>query len=176
MTNITRITIAALAVAGLAAAGCTPTARKGSAGRASQSQPYDFQKEGKVPPVEQKAQEPDVVETPVTEPEIDVEEAEAPVDTTPPAPTPKATHIDGFRVQVFASAGRDIAEGARRLAEARLHASAYVEEGAGLFKVRVGNCRTREQAEKLLEKCRSGNYPDAWIVATKIEVPMGTEN
>lgn len=165
---------AATSVLLLLAAACAPTAsqKAARAKRATESQPYDFEKEGTIPPVDERTEEPDVVETPVTDSDLEVEEAEAPPDTVQPeAAKPVAAMVDGFRVQVFASSGADVAEGARRLAEARLGVPAYVEMVDGLYKVRVGDCRTREEAETLLARCRAGDYKDAWIVECPVRAP-----
>jgi cell division protein FtsN len=179
MKHLSCILITALALAAMVATACTPVS-KGTRGdaprRASESKPYDFKSEGDIPPPPRGVEEAaDVEETPVREPDLEVEEAEPPAPPPAEAATPDAVRIDGYRIQVFASASPDVAEGARRTAQARTGKSAYVTHEDGLYKVRIGNCRTRADAEKLLEKVRSGYYADAWIVETKIEVPMGTE-
>jgi len=37
------------------------------------------------------------------------------------------------------------------------------------YKIRVGNCTTREEAEKLLERAIELNYRDAWIIRTSVK-------
>lgn len=37
------------------------------------------------------------------------------------------------------------------------------------YKIRVGNCTTREEAEKLLERAIDLNYRDAWIIRTPVK-------
>lgn len=175
MRHSIHILLVLTVAAALAMPACAPASKTKPPPRAGESDPYDFRDEGQIPPRRDLPQEPDVVETPIEEADLVVEEADAPPDTATAAPTPEAVYIDGFRVQVFASGSRDVAEGARRTALARTGQSAYIAHEDGLYKVRVGNCRTRAQAEKLLEKVRSGYYKDAWIVATRIEVPPGTE-
>jgi len=137
-------------------------------GGGAEQTPYDFQKEGQVPPVEKAEvrEEPDVEEMPLEEPTIEVREAEAKVDTTA-RPEPPTT-VDGFRVQLFASVSRDTAENARKAAEERLGMRAYVDLVEGMYKVRVGDCRTREQAETVLRRCQERYYQDAWIVACPV--------
>jgi cell division septation protein DedD len=116
---------------------------------------------------------------PVTEEGLEVEEAEAPPDTVRrpvPTPTPTAAAqntVDGFRVQVFASQSQEVAEAARRTAQARLGVPAYSELADGVYKVRVGDCLTRETAETLLSTCRAVYYKDAWIVESKVLTPAG---
>jgi hypothetical protein len=155
----------ALIAAVLAGAGCGGSQ---STGGGSDKTPYDFQKEGQVPPLEEAQihEEPDVEEMPLEEVDLEVREAEAKVDTTA-RPEPPAT-IDGFRVQVFASVSRDTAENARKAAEERLGMRAYVDFVDAMYKVRVGDCRTREAAETVLRRCQESVYKDAWIVACPV--------
>jgi len=167
----------ALALFAAAFASCAPASQQ-RAKRGSQSQPYDFEKEGQIPPAPKNVkEEADVEEMPVIEDTIEVEDAEAPPDTAPKPTSPPAgaapKTVDGFRVQVFASQSQDVAEAARRTAAARLGIPAYLEFVDGLYKVRVGDCRTREEAEGVLATCRSVFYKDAWIVETQVRAPSG---
>jgi cell division septation protein DedD len=164
-----------VALCAVTATSCAPASQQ-RAKRGTQSNPYDFEKEGQIPPAPANVkEEADVEEMPVTADTIEVEDAEAPPDTaarpsTPPAATPTKT-VGGFRVQVFASQSQDVAEAARRTAQARLGIPAYIELADSLYKVRVGDCRTREEAEVVLKTCRSVFYKDAWIVETQVKAP-----
>jgi len=152
------------------AAGCTPAKRTGTS-RAASSAPYDFKKEGTIPPVapEKRASEdPDVEEVAIEETPLEIEEADAPIDTTRSEPV--RTMMEGFRVQVFATGAEDVANTARYAAEARLGVEAHVEVVDGIYKVRVGDCKTREDAEVLLARCQEGFYKDAWIVECMVYV------
>jgi len=141
-----------------------------STGGGTEKGDYDFRTEGKVPPLAEAEvdEAPDVEEMPLEEGEVDVREAEAKVDSTT-RPEPPTT-IPGFRVQIFASVSFDTAEGARKAAETRLGIPAYVEKADGMFKVRVGDCLTRGDAEAVLKRCREGFYKDAWIVETPVRL------
>jgi hypothetical protein len=168
MTRSTPLCVA-VALLGAAALACTPARKQGAAPeRASEAQPYDFEKEGKIPPpsAAPAPEAADVEEEVVEETPLEVEEFEAPVDTTLDAPPPKT--IDGFRVQVFVSVTEQVAEGARRAAEERLGVPAYVEWLEGMYKVRVGDCATREEATVLLRRCRETYYSDAYIVEAQV--------
>jgi len=77
---------------------------------------------------------------------------------------------DGFRVQVFASSDREIAENARMVATQRLRLPGYLDLEAGVYKVRVGDFVTRADADKALPTVRAADYADAWIVASKVVV------
>lgn len=147
------------------------TAKPRPVERASNDKPYDFKSEGTIPPLkpDDAPNEPDIEERSVTESAIDVSDAEAPApDTTRAAPPPtQETLIDGFRVQVFATADRDIAENASKVAEEQLGLPAYVELDSGMYKVRAGDFATRPEADQALAAVRR-HYADAWVVASKI--------
>jgi hypothetical protein len=158
---------------GCASAPAKGPAKKTSVERASQDKPYDFRAEGEIPPLPADAtNEPDVQEIGVkSDSAIDVAEADAPPVTTP-APVATSTLVDGFRVQVFASADRDVAENASRAAQERLGLPSYLDLDGGVYKVRVGDFVTRAEADKALAGVRK-HYADAWVVATKVRTTPG---
>ncbi len=134
--------------------------------------PYDFRQEGKIPPPASDAPvEADVVEIPLADSSLDVTEAEAPPPDTLQAPVVPDSTVEGFRVQVFASSDRQVAEGAASVAEERLGVKAYVDLDGGMYKVRVGDYRTRRDAEAAMATMRKHYYPDAWIVPGMVRVP-----
>jgi cell division septation protein DedD len=77
---------------------------------------------------------------------------------------------DGYRVQIFAGASEENARGLAREAESLLSVSAYVHYTDGYWKVRVGNCSTRAEAETLRNRARNAGYADCWIAADTIEL------
>lgn len=101
-----------------------------------------------------------------------------PVDTgkAVPQPAPKESlatavpkTVPGFRVQVFASTSQVNAE--RVLEEARitLGEKTYLEFIAPLYKVRVGNCLTQQEALSLKDRAVEKGYQAAFVVETDIE-------
>jgi cell division septation protein DedD len=173
MKHVFLTMIAATASAWLVGCASAPSspgrpARPASVERASESKPYDFRSEGKIPPLSPSdaPNEPDVEEMGIVETPIEASDAEAP-PRTEPVTEPADTLVDGFRVQVFASADRDIAENAARGAQERLGLASYVELDGGMYKVRVGDFAARPEADRALAGVRS-HYPDAWIVPSKV--------
>lgn len=161
------IAVACVAFAGCASAPPSGTPSKAApVSRATDTKPYDFRSEGKIPPLTDVANEPDIEEIGITESAIDVTEAEAPPDTVRQS-APRDTLIDGFRAQVFATADREIAENAARVATERLGLPSYVELNGGVYKVRVGDFATRPEADEALAAIRR-QYTDAWVVPSKI--------
>ena len=171
--RLCRIVCAVVALVALGACASTaPTAHKAPTARSSDAAPYDFKREGQVPPVTpaDSRAEADVEEMPMTQEGIEVSEAEAPPADSTRAPVAADTTADGFRVQVFASSDREVAENARGVAAQRLRLPGYLDLEAGVYKVRVGNFVTRADADKALATIRAADYADAWIVASKVVV------
>jgi hypothetical protein len=81
---------------------------------------------------------------------------------------------EGFRVEIFFSSGSKSREEALRKKTEFLRSfpeeTAYMSFQSPNFKVRVGDCRTKNEALKLKEKIRY-NYPNAFIVTDMIQFP-----
>ncbi|MCK4597292.1 SPOR domain-containing protein, partial [bacterium] len=77
----------------------------------------------------------------------------------------------GYRVQIFL--GDDLREASRMMADARskFEEQVYLEYDAPYYKVRVGDCQTESDGEKLLKIARRFGYQEAWLVYTVISVP-----
>jgi len=140
------------------------------------------------PPIEEVASAPPVVPPPVVpttvseEPVLPsipaaAEVAAAPEPTPPPiaamVPTPAAPaapqgSVYGFRVQIFASSteknAMKIVDDARVAFGGRI----YIEHLAPYFKVRIGDCLTKEDAQVLKDKAVSQGYRGAFVVETMI--------
>jgi cell division septation protein DedD len=102
-----------------------------------------------------------------------------PPDPNPPAgavatgegwvtPAP-ASQTPGYRVQIFASSDRARAESAAADARQRFVEPVYIEFEAPLYKVRVGDCATRHEADTLKEKAGTQGYDGAWVAETPIQ-------
>ncbi len=162
---------------GLFAAGCASaprhTAKKPAPG--TETGAYDFRSEGTIPQAgaDEAAVVADVEEIPLAGDTLDVREAEAPPPDTLKTPAPVDSTADGFRIQVFATADRDVAQGAAGVASERLGLPAYTDLEGGVYKVRVGDYVDRGVAEEALATVRSHYYPDAWIVPARVRVPRG---
>ena len=165
--SVILITIVAVMTVGCTAATQRPTT-------APDDKPYRFESDGQVPP-------PNVASMRAEVDRVDVFE-EAPVESgalvVEGVETVEDLRVEdvadsggaGFRVQVFASGDPDAAKGLEGEVEARLGVAAYVEHLDGMYKVRVGDCRTRAEAEALRRRCWLAGYGDAWIVASRINV------
>lgn len=175
---------------------CAPKQEQ-AAQRATKENPYEFEKEGTIPPLKEGDVRPetDFEEIPVEENDIVGEDFEAPRDTSragsaagagtapPPKPGGAPAGVAGkdgavltpvFRVQIVALESEMSAQDAQRTAESRLKPlPVYIEWVDGMYKVRVGDCQTRPEAEKVLRRCRESGYPDAWIVTSALRARAG---
>lgn len=79
--------------------------------------------------------------------------------------------VDGFRIQVSAVSYKDNADRIADEVRDRLAGyGVYVEYINDLYKVRVGDCSTRSEAESLRSKLVNLGYDDAWIVKSKVKI------
>ena len=169
---ISRLLIAVCIVVLVGACTARPPAQKPAA--ATKDEPYDFKSEGNIPPLKEAdvVREADFEEVPVTEEEVlgeDVEiSAEESVDAVHES---EFVQVAGFRVQVFATGSEETAEAVREAAERKLGLPVYSEIVEGLYKVRIGDCVSREAAEALLQSCQAAGYGDAWIVEAMVQAP-----
>ncbi|NNE08378.1 MAG: SPOR domain-containing protein [Gemmatimonadetes bacterium] len=80
----------------------------------------------------------------------------------------QTTYISGYRVQLMATTD---AEKAMEFAEAIQPAfshSVYVEYQEPFYKVRLGDCQTREEAVRILSAVRANGFDEAWITETMV--------
>lgn len=177
----------ALVLAGFCAAwaGCSvqrvPLRDPAAKGTAASDAPYDFQKERPSPPPPaaggSAAAQP-TLETPAATdlgaPGVAVQDLPAPAPapsgdgaTAPAAGAPGGG--SGFRVQVLASTDAAAAEQARADVESRLGYRAYVRFESPYYKVRVGNCATNEDCQRLQDQLRAAGFMTVWVVPETIE-------
>jgi hypothetical protein len=172
-SNLLQIAAVCAMTACFAACGATAPPKQNSSRVEPAKGGYDFKSEGKIPPPAGGSARPeaDVEEIAVSDTSLDVSEADAPPTPPPAQPVVSDSTADGFRIQIFASADRDVAENARNVAASRLNLPAYLDLDAGVYKVRIGDYVTRDQASAALPSVRGQFYPDAWVVPARVNVP-----
>lgn len=83
--------------------------------------------------------------------------------------------VNGFRVQIIVTKNIESATLVEEEARAQFKTDGYktylVFEGP-LYKVRIGDARNRAEAEKIRDLARDLNYRDAYIVPSKVNVPV----
>lgn len=175
--------LAVFLAAGLMGLGACAPAKTKAPEKTSAEQPYDLEKEGEIPPppAEETPAQADVEEIPVEENDVEAENVEAPKDTTKSVETGAgpagvegrdgSVSVPVFRVQILATSSEQSALDAKKRVENRLGLAAYINLVDGMYKVRVGDCSTREEADKVREKCRGAGYTDAWIVTDVLRAP-----
>lgn len=114
------------------------------------------------PPIEEEpVLPPPVIETP---PMI----TEEPISPTPPPPTPAPATIIGYRVQIFASSTQQNASRVAGDARTTFGNAIYVDHVPPYYKVRVGNCITKQEADVLKGKAIKAGFRGAFVIETMI--------
>ena len=95
----------------------------------------------------------------------------APPATATPKPKPPEKPAAGFGVQILASSSQESIEEARTKLVGfgfdREHQRVFRAEVVGgneLFKLRVGPFPDRPSADRVLQRMRAADFPDAWVV------------
>jgi hypothetical protein len=84
-------------------------------------------------------------------------------------------YISGYRIQIYMASGNDGLSNAKIVKEDFesdfKDMTAYITFREPYYRVRVGDYRTRLEANQLLKTIRK-YYQDAWIIQDKISVPL----
>jgi len=89
---------------------------------------------------------------------------------------PLPEEMDGFRVQICAISDEERAKQVQRDAIIQfIDEEVYLEYHAPYYKVRIGNCLTRFDAEQLQELAMQKGFQDAWVVKTKVKTKIKKE-
>lgn len=82
---------------------------------------------------------------------------------------PEAIETLGFRVQIHAFQAKSGADSAADKARFQFPEKVYVDYVSPYYKVRVGDCMTRAEAEMLRARARQLGYTGAFIVETMVK-------
>jgi hypothetical protein len=74
----------------------------------------------------------------------------------------------GYRIQVVASTIREEADGIADVVKGLVPIPVYIEFSEPFYRVRVGDFRTKDEAEKIRRKLVDYGFDSAWIVETAI--------
>jgi len=79
----------------------------------------------------------------------------------------------GWKVQVFSSSDYFLADSVYRTLQGQF-GNSEVEKVFNLpyYKIRIGNCATREEAERLLIRAQELGYRDAWVIRTQVKMTV----
>lgn len=77
----------------------------------------------------------------------------------------------GFRVQIYLGERKSAEETKRTFLQKNPDTPAYLSWLAPNWRLRVGDCRTRLEAERMLRDLRAA-YPGSYIVPDEIEMPV----
>jgi len=88
--------------------------------------------------------------------------------TTAPTPSAPPASIYGFRVQIFASSTQKGASKVADDARSLFGGKVYIEHTPPYYKVRIGDCLTKEEAESLKNLAINKGFRGAFVVETMI--------
>ena len=79
--------------------------------------------------------------------------------------------IEGYRVQALVTRNTHSADSIRAVLSDKIDEDVYITYEVPYYKIRVGNCVDRKQAEELQLKLRDLGYSAAWIIRTRVKAP-----
>jgi len=89
---------------------------------------------------------------------------------------PEVKEIPGYRVQLISTRDEEEARAIKRDALFTFDENVYLTFDDPYYKVRVGDCSSRYQAEELQKEAVKKGFLDAWVVRTKIRNQPTPEN
>jgi hypothetical protein len=93
-------------------------------------------------------------------------------ENEPSSPVTSLKEVQGYRVQIYVTGEEFEARAIEEEALLQFDESVYLIFDPPNYKIRVGNCLTRTQANALREKAAKLGYRDAWVVRSKVLVPV----
>lgn len=78
--------------------------------------------------------------------------------------------VPGFRVQIFATNSHEAARQMEQSALFEFSEEVRLTYDPPTYKIRVGNCETRDEANLLRAKAISLGYLDAWVVKDQVKI------
>ena len=78
--------------------------------------------------------------------------------------------IEGYRVQVLVTRNSHSADSIRAVLSDKIDEDVYITYEVPYYKIRVGNCVDRKQAEELQLRLVELGYASAWIIRTRVKV------
>ena len=84
------------------------------------------------------------------------------------SPESKMDIIPGYRVQIFTTGDINKADEFKNSVQGKFQAEVYRVYEAPYYRIRVGDCVNRDEAEKLREEAQQKGFRDAWIVRDQV--------
>ena len=79
--------------------------------------------------------------------------------------------IEGYRIQALVTRNTHSADSIRAVLSDKIDEDVYITYEVPYYKIRVGNCVDRKQAEELKLKLVELGYASAWIIRTRVKAP-----
>lgn len=111
-----------------------------------------------------------VVPSPLNTDENPDESESIPYRTPTDADRASAETVSGFRIQLLATRDEAQANEVKRSAIFTFEQRVYLVFEPPYFRLRIGDCRTRKEAEELRDLAAEKGFRDAWIVPSRVFV------
>jgi hypothetical protein len=76
--------------------------------------------------------------------------------------------VQGYRIQLIATTDENRAREIKKNAMLKLKEKVYLVFEAPNYKIRVGDCTTRDEAKAIQQDALANGFSDAWIVQSKV--------
>ncbi|MBD3288368.1 hypothetical protein GF337_06150, partial [candidate division KSB1 bacterium] len=83
--------------------------------------------------------------------------------------TDRAAEVTGYRVQICAVPNEETAREIQREAILKMNENIYLIYDSPYYKVRIGDCTSRFEADKLQQLAISKGFDQAWVVKTRVK-------
>jgi hypothetical protein len=101
------------------------------------------------------------------------------IELSNPNSTAENAIVSGFRVQLQAGKSPEQMQEALLIAKSYFNPrgfEVYLVYESPMYKLRVGDAKTRKSAEKILAQCRQQGYRDAWVVPDLVNSALDQED
>ena len=101
--------------------------------------------------------------------EMDVSETEGGTAETPSTVSETPAHVYGYRIQIGIDQNKERMEALMQRARSRIDLDVYLEFEAPFYRVRIGNFKTRKEAEQYVKELKDKGFRDSLWVMSEIE-------
>lgn len=82
----------------------------------------------------------------------------------------ESEEVNGYRVQICAVPDEELARETQREAILKFNENIYFVYDSPYYKVRIGDCTTRFEADRLQKLAEEKGFHEAWVVRTKVKM------
>jgi hypothetical protein len=80
--------------------------------------------------------------------------------------------VQGYRVQLLSTSREDQAREAKKKAMIKFNVTVYLDYETPNWKIRMGDCNTKKEADALRHEAMRKGFPDAWVVPSHVRLKL----